>query len=234
MESDKGYIKLYRKVMCNPVIMKDSDHLAVWVYLLLKAEWKEREILFRGERITLKPGQGVFRYKEIAEELGINISKVRRITELFKCEQKMNIETSNQKSVFSILRWGDYQANEQRMNNERTTNEQRMNNLPIYIRNEEGEEYKNTTRARACESEAVPLRSIIPPTLDMVRGYCQSRGNTIDPEEFLDWYEARDWMTGKTRMKDWQATIRGWERRRRNEKHEETQTGGRLDWIDEL
>ena len=234
MGTDSGYIKLYRKVIDNPVVMKDADHLAAWVWLLGKAEWKSKDMMFQGKRITLHAGQGMMTYTEISSELKVNITKCRRILETFKNEHQIELQSSNKNTVFTIVRWDDYQQNEQQdeqqVNNNRTTSE-----LPTYyIRKEEGEEYKNTTRARASDAEVVPLRSVIPPTLDMVREYCLSRGNTIDPEEFMDWYEARDWMTGKTRMKDWQATVRGWERRRKQEQKEQTQTGGRLDWIDEL
>lgn len=53
----------------------------------------------------------------------------------------------------------------------------------------------------------------IPPTADMVVAYCKKRNNRIDAQQFIDFYEARGWMIGKTKMKDWQAAIRTWERR---------------------
>lgn len=53
----------------------------------------------------------------------------------------------------------------------------------------------------------------IPPTADMVMAYCKKRNNGIDAQQFIDFYEARGWMIGKTKMKDWQAAIRTWERR---------------------
>lgn len=53
----------------------------------------------------------------------------------------------------------------------------------------------------------------IPPTADMVMAYCEKRNNGIDAQHFIDFYDARGWMIGKTKMKDWQAAIRTWERR---------------------
>ena len=50
------------------------------------------------------------------------------------------------------------------------------------------------------------------PTLDQVREYCKERENKIDPERWIDHYEANGWMVGKTKMKDWKATVRNWER----------------------
>ena len=31
----EGWIKLHRKMLDNPIVCKDSDYLAVWIYLLL-------------------------------------------------------------------------------------------------------------------------------------------------------------------------------------------------------
>lgn len=53
----------------------------------------------------------------------------------------------------------------------------------------------------------------IPPTVDMVMAYCERRNNGIAAQHFIDFYDARGWMIGKTKMKDWQAAIRTWERR---------------------
>lgn len=51
-----------------------------------------------------------------------------------------------------------------------------------------------------------------PPTVDEVRAYCQERGNSVDPERFVDFYASKGWLVGKTRMKDWRAAVRSWER----------------------
>lgn len=53
----------------------------------------------------------------------------------------------------------------------------------------------------------------MPPTIEEVREYAQSRGNIVDPDYFFDYYEGLNWMRGKTKVKDWQATYRTWERR---------------------
>jgi len=51
------------------------------------------------------------------------------------------------------------------------------------------------------------------PSLAEISEYCQSRHNGIDPQRFYDYQEARGWMLGKSKMKDWKAAVRTWERR---------------------
>jgi hypothetical protein len=50
------------------------------------------------------------------------------------------------------------------------------------------------------------------PTLEEVKAYCEERHNRIDPGRFIDYYESKDWMIGRNRMKNWQAAVRNWER----------------------
>ena len=67
MANTNGFVKLHRKMLDNPVVCKDADHLAIWIWLLLNAVWDEYDVTFGGERLTLKPGQLTTGRKRIAE-----------------------------------------------------------------------------------------------------------------------------------------------------------------------
>ena len=54
------------------------------------------------------------------------------------------------------------------------------------------------------------------PTLDEVNNYCILRKNNIEAESFIDFYESKDWLIGKNKMKDWKACVRTWESREKN------------------
>ena len=51
-----------------------------------------------------------------------------------------------------------------------------------------------------------------PPSVEEVAAYCQERGNGVDAARFVDFYSSKGWMIGKSRMKDWKAAVRNWER----------------------
>lgn len=53
------------------------------------------------------------------------------------------------------------------------------------------------------------------PSLEDVRDYCRMRGNSVDPQQFIDYYSANGWRVGKNPMKDWRAAIRTWEANRK-------------------
>jgi hypothetical protein len=46
-----------------------------------------------------------------------------------------------------------------------------------------------------------------------IKIYCIERKNNINFEAFYDFYESKNWMVGKNKMKDWKAAVRTWERR---------------------
>jgi len=52
-----------------------------------------------------------------------------------------------------------------------------------------------------------------PPSVGEVAEYCRERGNSVDPETFVDWNASKGWMIGKNKMKDWKAAVRTWEKR---------------------
>ena len=51
------------------------------------------------------------------------------------------------------------------------------------------------------------------PSLDQVMAYCQERNNTVNAEQFMDFYESKGWRVGNQPMKDWKAAVRTWEKR---------------------
>lgn len=51
------------------------------------------------------------------------------------------------------------------------------------------------------------------PTLEEVETYCKERNNGINAQQFIDFYESKGWVVGKSPMKDWQAAVRTWEKR---------------------
>lgn len=137
----EGWIKIHRKMLDNPIICKDSDYFAVWIYLLLNATHKEIPALFKKEKIVLQPGQLLTGRKAISKQLKISESKIYRIINDFKSEQQIEQQTSNKNSLITILNWNRYQEseqqNEQQMNNKRTTSEhkQEYNNIYLFLFN---------------------------------------------------------------------------------------------------
>ncbi|MCF0187921.1 MAG: DUF4373 domain-containing protein [Bacteroidaceae bacterium] len=68
----------------------------------------------------------------------------------------------------------------------------------------------------------------VPPTPEQVRDYAQAKGYSIDPERFCDYYTSNGWRVGRNPMKDWQATVRQWAARDREQNLTAEQPKGSL------
>lgn len=60
------------------------------------------------------------------------------------------------------------------------------------------------------------------PTIEEIKAYCSERNNRIDAQYFFDYYSSKGWVIGKTKMKDWKAAVRMWERNIKNNQQEIT------------
>lgn len=69
---------------------------------------------------------------------------------------------------------------------------------------------------RECGAAEPPTRPrFVPPTVEEVAAYVRECGSAVDPQVFWDFYAAKGWMVGKSKMKDWRAACRSaesWER----------------------
>lgn len=73
-------------------------------------------------------------------------------------------------------------------------------------------------------------KRFVPPTLDEVKDYCFERGNNVDAEAFIDFYESKGWMVGKNKMKDWKSAVRTWERSSRTSYRTSSIRKSEIDW----
>ena len=75
---------------------------------------------------------------------------------------------------------------------------------------------KPQTQNRKCKAAMPPrTKRFTPPTLADVQSYVAERHSAVDPQGFIDFYESKGWVVGKTPMKDWKAACRNaenWER----------------------
>lgn len=62
-------------------------------------------------------------------------------------------------------------------------------------------------------------RRFTPPTIEEVRTYCQERGNTVNPEQFIAYYEENGWrLANGKKMQSWKSSVITWEQNRKNQK----------------
>lgn len=195
-----GFIKLHRK-MTEWGWYSDANTMRVFMHILLTASYEDSE--YHG--IKIKAGQCVTGRKKLAQELRMSESSVRTALEHLKSTNEITIETTNKFSVITVENWRKYQVceDENDQQNDQQKVQRATNKRPT---TDHIKEYK----------EIKKKRNIIPPQAEWVKEYCKERKNSVDPEAFMDFYQSKNWMVGKSKMKDWEAAVRNWERNRDN------------------
>ena len=109
MNGDGGWIKIHRSIFKNPW-MRNANVLGTWVYILLNVAYQPEDAVFEGKRITLQPGQGIFKMRQMAKELGIPRSTLHRVIMLFKSETQVETQTSPRNTLITVVNWSKYQV----------------------------------------------------------------------------------------------------------------------------
>lgn len=100
-------------------------------------------------------------------------------------------------------------------------NEDRDNDIDCTPNNTKDIKSKGIDNKSANDIQKEKTNRFIPPTVEQVREYCETRNNDIDAEHFVDFYASKGWMIGKNKMKDWKAAVRTWENKRKEKERQE-------------
>lgn len=205
--ADIGWIKLHRKLQeCWIWQEKPFDKGRAWVDLLLLAMHHDKKMLIDNEIVIIKRGSFMTSVLKLSERWGWSRNKTKRYLELLENEQMLNTKRTAKGTLVTIVKYGDYQVGD-------TTDEPTLEptNEPTLEPTLEPQN-KNVKNVNNNNNINNVGKKFIPPSVDEVRAYCQERNNKVDAQSFVDFYESKGWYVGKTKMKDWKAAIRTWEK----------------------
>ena len=103
--SDKGFIKIDRKIIDWKYYNK-PDMLALWIHILINAYWQDG--LSHGEQV--KRGQFWTTYKELGQELGFGIAKIKRALMRLEIDKQIELKSTNKKTLISVVNYDIYQG----------------------------------------------------------------------------------------------------------------------------
>jgi hypothetical protein len=89
----KGWVKLYRKLL-DSRFFGDSYVVHLIDYLLLKANYEDKKIIFNGQPLELKRGQSIFGLNAANRDTGISIKRIRRRMGILESEGFLKRENS--------------------------------------------------------------------------------------------------------------------------------------------
>lgn len=172
--------------------------------MLLRANHKDAKVLMNGSLINVKRGQFIFGREKFSVEVGVPVRKVRRCLELLKSDQQISQQITNKYSIITITNYNQYQSGGQQ--SDQPDSQQTASKPPA------SDQQTATNNNVNNENNVNKSGRFTPPTLEQVDQYCRERGNQVDPQKFIDHYQSANWFRGKTKIKDWKAAVRTWER----------------------
>lgn len=177
--------------------------------------------------LTRQIGDMIIPYNadKIAEVTHMNVDIVRVAFELYKriglvYEADENCNFMRLPEVAGMVGYTTQYAIDkarQREKNKSKLLQQSLDNVQDNVQDNVSQELRVKSielRDNSLEIEKEDKRKrFTPPTVEQVKLYCIERGNTVDAENFFDFYEAKGWKVGSQPMKDWRAAVRTWEKR---------------------
>lgn len=252
----EGWITLNRSLLDHELWQDEPfTRGQAWVDLLLLANHEPKKALVGGEVIELEVGSYVTTIRRLSERWFRSIDWVTKYLRLLESERMIQTKIvgkgKNTRTVLLLVNYSVYQfvanakqnaeQNAERSSSDQVANAKRTQDggkgeLDNNIYNI-SEQQRNNEKGKT-EKHITPntLTSIAPkgaaqkkfekPTLEEVEDFCYENNLSIDPAQFIDFYETNGWMVGRNHMKDWKAAARNWDRRRKAEPKQKAYSGG--------
>lgn len=195
------YIKLFRK-MLTWEWYGDTNTTRVFLHILLKVNYEPSR--YKGHEIGA--GECVFGRRKWAEELGLSERQVRTAIKHLKATNEITTKSTNRFTIIHVEKWAFWQIGEGKPTNKPTNS--KSNKRPTS--DQQATTSKESKNVR--KEEVINIRNLIPPTLEMVTEYIEANNYNVDAEAFMDYYNSKGWLVGRSKMKDWQASVRTWSR----------------------
>ena len=200
--SNEGWAKIYRS-LSDHWLWEDKPFSKgqAWIDLLLLVNHSEKKTKIDGRLETVSVGQTITSTRKLCDRWGWSNTKVRNFLIILENESMIIVKSDRKKTVISIVNYSVYQDSD----NKKATVKRQSSDSETTV--------KHTNKNEKNEkNEKNNIRRFTPPTYEQVSSYCLERNNNVDAHRFVDHYEANGWMRGKTKMKDWKAAVRFWER----------------------
>lgn len=215
MGEGKGWVSLDRKLLEDPIWRKRPySEGQAWVELILMANHKDTKAYYQGQIVEFKRGTITTSMLSLAERWGWERKKLRRFLKVLEVNESATITTSTHGTTITLTNYDFYQGNGTTTRTGKRKNISQPLPQPLPINNNDDNELNNENKSREQSSRFTP------PALEEVKAYCEERGNSVNPQRFIDYYSSNGWKVGKNRMKDWKAAVRTWE---------QSQKGGKTD-----
>ena len=105
-----GWFAMKHGVSRHPLLKGKPERVAIWVWLVDNAVWKDTPHDVNGKTITIKRGQVAVSQRRLAEEVGVGRQVVRTFLDRLTTERMINPDPTHGKTIVTLCNYEKYQA----------------------------------------------------------------------------------------------------------------------------
>lgn len=108
-----GWIKLNRALIDHPLVgIARPKHMCAWIWMIMEAQIKPRDVRVRGKIITLERGQFTHSIRHIAAQVGMSKTECERFLTDLKEAKMVETVSGTAQMVISICNYNEYQGDQ--------------------------------------------------------------------------------------------------------------------------
>lgn len=209
-ENGNNWIKLNRSITDHWLWTSGETFSRgqAFIDLLLMAAYADHPIVSQGKRMNLKRGSVVTSIRYLSDRWRWSKDKTMNFLNDLEADGTIEKVSDTKRTVLTIVNYEKYQGS---ATNDRTQNGRKT----------DADRTQNGQTKESKEGKRNISNIFVPPTVEEVKSYCDEKGYSVDPSQFVDFYESKGWLVGKSKMKDWKASVRTWQR------NHKTDSGGK-------
>jgi len=212
MKIQGGYVLIARQYDQSAIAQAPPLVQIMFLWLLRHANHSDRRCFDR----VIKRGQCFTSYNQIQEGVSWMVGYRKMKPTKYQCENAMKwlrkaTMVATQKTtrgfIVTICNYDRYQGQK---NYKRTTNATTETTRAPQSTDTINKHYKHLNIETNKEKA---LSKFQKPSAQAVSEYAESIGFQLDGQRFVDFYEAKGWLVGKNKMRNWRAAVRTWKAR---------------------
>ena len=199
---NNGWVTIHRDLLDHDLWLSEKfSRGQAWVDLILLANHKDGFFRCRGVQIKVNRGQCGHGSVALSKRWKWSRGKVIRFLKELESDSRIVQQKNNVTTLITIVKYDLYQAKQNsKRTASRTANGQQTDTNNNDNNGNNGNKEEKSSR-------------FAPPSLTELQIYISEKQLSIDADNFINFYESKNWMVGKNKMKSWKASARGWHTR---------------------
>lgn len=215
-----AFIKLDRAMFENKMWFAEPFTKAqAWIDLIGMANYADKTKYYNGKFHKIMRGQLVTSQRTLAERWKWSKTKVQTYIQTLVQADMLTADYTNKWTVLTVVNYAKYQDWQTAEKTTEKTAKQTAERPQTRPQQDLQEEIKKERNKKSSSARARV------PTMDEVVTFVQEEDLTVDPKQFVNYYDAFGWEMNGEPIKNWKAVCRKWS------KNEQASTGGVSDLV---